>query len=109
MATVLNESNFQSEVLESTIPVVVDFWAPWCGPCRSMAPIIDDLTKEFEGKVKVGKVNVDENRTLAGNYGVMSIPTLIFFKDGKADGQLVGYNPKASLVKKIESMLEVQP
>lgn len=105
MATVLNESNFESEVLQSTVPVVVDFWAPWCGPCRSMAPIIDDLAKEFEGKVKVGKVNVDENQTLAGTYSVMSIPTLIFFKDGKTEGQLVGYNSKASLVKKIESML----
>ena len=105
MATVLNESNFESEVLQSTVPVVVDFWAPWCGPCRSMAPIIDDLAKEFEGKVKVGKVNVDENQTLAGTYSVMSIPTLIFFKDGKTEGQLVGYTQKASLVKKIESML----
>ncbi|MCL6639351.1 MAG: thioredoxin [Firmicutes bacterium] len=106
MAMVFNESNFEAEVLQSPIPVVVDFWAPWCGPCRSMAPIIDDLAKEFEGKVKVGKVNVDENRTLAGNYGVMSIPTLIFFKGGKAEGQLVGYTPKASLVKKIDGLLE---
>lgn len=106
MALTLTEDNFESEVLKSTIPVLVDFWAPWCGPCRSMAPIIDDLAKEFDGKVKIGKVNVDENRNLAGNYGVMSIPTLIFFKDGRNAGQLVGYTAKSVLVKKIDSLVE---
>lgn len=106
MALTLTESNFESEVLKSDIPVLVDFWAPWCGPCRSMAPIIDDLAKEFEGKVKVGKVNVDENRNLAGSYGVMSIPTLIFFKDGKNIDQFVGYTAKSTLVKKIDSLVE---
>lgn len=106
MSLILDESNFESEVLNSTIPVVVDFWAPWCGPCRSMAPIIDDLAKEFEGRVKVGKVNVDENRTLAGSYSVMSIPTLIIFKAGKVEDKLVGYTPKASLVKKFDSLVQ---
>jgi len=90
MALTLTEENFESEVLKSAVPVLVDFWAPWCGPCRSMAPIIDDLAKEFEGKVKVGKVNVDENRNLAGSFGVMSIPTLIFFKEGEKNRQLGG-------------------
>lgn len=108
MALTLTEDNFESEVLKSNIPVLVDFWAPWCGPCRSMAPIIDDLAKEFDGKVKIGKVNVDENRNLAGNYGVMSIPTLIFFKDGQNAGQLVGYIAKSALVKKIDSLVEGQ-
>jgi len=106
LALTLTEDNFESEVLKSTIPVLVDFWAPWCGPCRSMAPIIDDLAKEFDGKITVGKVNVDENKNLAGNYGVMSIPTLIFYKDGKNVGQLVGYTAKSALVKKIDSLLE---
>lgn len=106
MALALTEDNFETEVLKSNVPVLVDFWAPWCGPCRSMAPIIDDLAKEFDGKVKIGKVNVDENRNLAGNYGVMSIPTLIFFKDGQNVGQLVGYTAKSALVKKIDSLVE---
>lgn len=106
MSMILDESNFESEVLNSPIPVMVDFWAPWCGPCRSMAPIIDDLAKEFEGRVKVGKVNVDENRTLAGNYSVMSIPTLIIFKAGKVEDKLVGYTPKANLVKKFDSLVQ---
>ena len=106
MALTLTEENFASEVMKSAVPVLVDFWAPWCGPCRSMAPIIDDLAKEFEGKVKVGKVNVDENRNLAGSFGVMSIPTLIFFKDGKKIDQFVGYTAKSTLVKKIDSLVE---
>lgn len=106
MALILTEENFKNEVLKSKVPVLVDFWAPWCGPCRSMAPIIDDLAKEFDGKIKVGKVNVDENRNLAGSFGVMSIPTLIFFKDGQNAGQMVGYTAKSVLVKKIDSLVE---
>lgn len=108
LALALTEDNFESEVLKSTMPVLVDFWAPWCGPCRSMAPIIDDLAKEFDGKITVGKVNVDENKNLAGIYGVMSIPTLIFFKGGQNVGQLVGYTAKSALVKKIDSLVEGQ-
>jgi thioredoxin 1 len=108
MALTLTENNFESEVLNSKIPVLVDFWAPWCGPCRSMAPVIEDLAKEFEGKVKVGKVNVDENRNLAGTYGIMSIPTLIFFKNGEKVDQLVGYTSKSALVKKFDSLVEGQ-
>lgn len=106
LALNLTEENFESEVLKSAIPVLVDFWAPWCGPCRSMAPIIEDLAKEFDGKVKVGKVNVDENKNLAGNYGIMSIPTLILFKNGQNVGQMVGYTAKSALVKKIDGLVE---
>ncbi|HHW43617.1 thioredoxin [Desulfofundulus thermobenzoicus] len=105
MALELNENNFETEVLQSSQPVLVDFWAPWCGPCRSMAPIIDELAGEFAGKAKVAKVNVDQNRELASRYGVMSIPTMILFKGGQAVGQVVGYTPKGVLAKKLESLL----
>ncbi len=105
MTLELNENNFESEVLQSSLPVLVDFWAPWCGPCRSMAPIIDELAAEFAGRVKVAKVNVDQNRDLAGRFGVMSIPTLIMFKGGQVMGQIVGYTPKGVLAKKLESLL----
>lgn len=108
MALTLTENNFENEVLNSKIPVLVDFWAPWCGPCRSMAPVIEDLAKEFDGKVKIGKVNVDENKNLAGNYGIMSIPTLILFKDGRNVSQMVGYTAKSTLVKTIDSLVEGQ-
>ncbi|MEW5954027.1 MAG: thioredoxin [Bacillota bacterium] len=105
MAIELNEDSFENEVINSTQPVLVDFWAPWCGPCRSMAPILDDVSKEYEGKVKVVKVNVDHNRDLAQKFGVMSIPTLIMFKDGKVAGQMVGYTPKNVLAKKLDQLL----
>lgn len=105
MALELNEANFEDEVIQSTQPVLVDFWAPWCGPCRSMAPILDDVAKEYEGKVKVGKVNVDQNQALAQKFGVMSIPTLIMYKEGKVAGQMVGYTPKGVLAKKLDQLL----
>ncbi len=76
------DQNFEGDVLKSDIPVIVDFWAPWCGPCRIVSPIIEDLSKEYEGKVKVGKLNVDENPQTAQTYGVMSIPSVLFFKNG---------------------------
>lgn len=105
MALELNAGNFEEEVLKAAQPVLVDFWAPWCGPCRSMAPIIEELAGEFAGRAKVAKVNVDENRELAARYGVMSIPTLVFFKDGKVVEQIVGFTPKGVLVKKLEELL----
>lgn len=105
MALELSESTFEQEVLQSTQPVLVDFWAPWCGPCRSMAPIIDELSTEFAGRAKVAKVNVDENRALAARFGVMSIPTLVFFKNGQVVDQIVGFTPKGVLAKKLESLL----
>jgi len=106
MALELNEANFDAEVLQAKQPVLVDFWAPWCGPCRSMAPIIDELSNDFSGRVKVAKVNVDQNQGLAGRYGVMSIPTLLMFKDGKIAGQVVGYTPKNVLAQKLEGLLQ---
>jgi len=106
MALHLTDANFDEEVVKAGQPVLVDFWAPWCGPCRSMGPIIDELENEFTGQVKIAKVNVDDNHSIAARFGVMSIPTLIFFKQGTVVGQVVGYTPKAVLAKKLESLLE---
>lgn len=106
MALELNQDNFDAEVIESNIPVLVDFWAPWCGPCRAMAPVIDDLFSEYQGRVKVGKVNVDQNQELARRFGVMSIPTLIMYKNGQNMGQMVGVTTKGLLVKKLDALLE---
>ena len=94
--------NFKKEVLESDLPVLVDFWATWCGPCKMIAPLIDDLAKEYAGKMKIGKVNVDSNSKIATEYAVMSIPTIIFFKKGKVMNQLVGVASKLELKRKIE-------
>ena len=101
----LKDDNFKKEVLESDLPVVVDFWAPWCGPCKMIAPIVEELAKEYVKKVKVGKVNVDESSKVASLYGIMSIPTIIFFKKGKIMEQVVGAVSKSELKKKIEANL----
>lgn len=93
----LTKDNFDAEALKSDIPVLVDFWAEWCGPCRMFSPIVDEFAGENEGRVKVGKVNVDEQPDLAGRYGVMSIPTAILFKNGEIAGTLVGVQPKTAL------------
>jgi thioredoxin 1 len=105
MAVEINENLFEQEVIKSDIPVLVDFWAPWCGPCRSLAPVIEEITADFAGRVKVGKVNVDNNQNLARKYGVMSIPTLMIFKNGQVMGQMVGFTQKSVLAKKLESVL----
>jgi thioredoxin 1 len=99
----LTEKSFKDEVEQSTIPVLVDFWASWCGPCRMIAPIVDQLAEEFDGKIKVAKLNVDENSELASRYQVMSIPTLLLFRNGKVVNQMVGARPKGELVKILQS------
>ncbi len=94
---IITEQNFEEEVLNSEVPVLVDFWATWCGPCRMLAPVIEQIAKEQEGKVKVGKINVDEEMNLAAAFGVQSIPTVMVFKNGKVTNVAVGVRPKAQL------------
>lgn len=101
----LDTSNFESQVLKSQEPVLVDFWAPWCGPCRMIAPIVEEMAGEYDGRLKVGKLNVDENGPIAAKYGVMSIPTLILYKDGEPAQRIVGFQPKKDLKAKIENVL----
>lgn len=101
----LTDSSFKKEVLESEIPVLVDFWASWCGPCKMIAPLLEELAKEYSHKIKIGKINIDEDSKTATQFGIMSIPTIIFFKKGKAVDQVVGALSKAELKKKIEENL----
>ena len=97
----ITKSNFESEVLNSPIPVVVDFWATWCGPCRQIAPAIAELAEEYDGKVKVGKVNVDDEPELASQFKIVSIPTIVVVKEGKISAKAVGYMTKERLIKEL--------
>jgi thioredoxin 1 len=99
------DSNFDTEALQSNIPVVVDFWAAWCGPCRMIAPIIEELADEYEGKVKVGKLDVDDNQQIAIRYGVRSIPTVLFLKGGQVVDTVIGAVPKSVFVEKLTKLL----
>ena len=101
----VNDENFDDEVLQSDIPVLVDFWAEWCGPCKVVGPTIEALAADYAGKVKVAKLNVDDNPQAAGRFGVRSIPTLIFFKDGEAQQAAIGVKPKGQLAELIETYL----
>jgi len=100
------DANFKKDVLESGIPVMVDFWATWCVPCKAISPLVEELAKGYAGKMKIGKLNVEESPKTPSRYGVMSIPTLVFFKDGKVMGQVVGALNKTELKKKIEEYLQ---
>ena len=103
MALELTDTNFQQEVINSDKLSVVDFWAEWCGPCRAIGPVIEELSKEYDGKVKVGKVNVDNNPQVSLNYGITSIPAILFIKNGEVVDKLIGAQPKANFEKKIEA------
>jgi thioredoxin 1 len=96
-ATAVTDTSFNAEVIESDIPVLVDFWAPWCGPCRMVSPVVDEISEEYDGQVKVVKVNTDENPSVASQYGIRSIPTLMIFKDGQRVDMVVGAVPKTTL------------
>ncbi len=104
MEKIITDANF-SEVLNTNMPVLVDFWATWCGPCRALAPVIEELANEFDGKAVVGKCNVDDCEDLPMNFGIRSIPTLLFFKNGELVDKIVGAAPKADIAAKIESLL----
>jgi len=101
----ITDENFENEVINSTKPVLIDFWATWCGPCRMIAPIVEELAGEFNGKVKIGKLDVDNNQQTSINYGVRSIPTLLIFKGGKVRDTIIGAVPKSNIVQKLNAVL----
>jgi thioredoxin 1 len=105
MSLEITDANFQELVLDSKVPVLVDFWAEWCGPCRMVGPVVDELSKEYEGKAVIGKVDVDNNPKIATEFGIMSIPALLFFKDGKVVDKQVGAVPKHVLAGKLDAQL----
>ena len=102
----LTDGNFKAEVLQSKTPVLVDFWAEWCGPCRMVAPVVEKIAKDYSGKIKVGKINVDDNSEVPTQFGVQSIPTLILFKGGQEANRMVGFQPEQKLKGVIDSLLK---
>ena len=105
MAIEVNDNDFQKEILDSDIPVLVDFWAPWCGPCRMVAPVLEELSGEYAGRVKICKVNVDQAPQSAGKYGIRAIPTLMIFKGGEMVEQIVGVQPREAIAAKLDAVL----
>jgi thioredoxin 1 len=101
----VTDQTFETEVINAEVPTLVDFWAPWCGPCRMVAPIVEELAGEYEGRVKFVKLNTDENPAVSGRYGIRSIPTLLVFKDGEVKGQIVGFRPKSELKNRLDGVL----
>ena len=102
----IDDSNFEQVILHTVIPVLVDFWAEWCGPCRMVGPVVEELSEEYDGKVSFAKVDIDKNPRIASQYGIMSIPTLMIFKGGKPMSNIVGFRPKAELKKSLDAALE---
>lgn len=105
MPKAIMDADFQKEVIDSSLPVLIDFWAPWCGPCKAMNPVLDELEKEYAGKATFVKMNVDENTDVPGQHNVMSIPTFIFYKNGKAVTSVIGARSKADMKKELDSMM----
>ena len=99
----ITDSNFESQVIKSDVPIVVDFWAPWCGPCKVIAPILTEIAGEYDGKIKVGKLNTDDSQEVAAKYGIMSIPTLLIFKNGEVAEKIVGAQSKQAITARIDS------
>lgn len=101
----VTDATFEQEVLKAPRPVLVDFWAPWCGPCRMVAPIVEELAEEYEGKVNFVKLNTDDNPVIASRYGIRSIPTLLVFKGGEPVGQIIGFRPKSDLRRRLDAVI----
>ena len=102
----VSDSNFEQTVLQAKTPVLVDFWAAWCGPCRMVAPLVEELAEEYKGRISFAKLDVDQNRETASKYGIMSIPTLLIFKEGKPISNIVGFRPKAELKRSLDAALD---